>query len=56
LPREHRLSTKTPIIGAVSRKGNVVARVLEHVTKEAAEAFVRAGSGNLHRTISGISA
>src|SRR3984957_606606 len=41
LPREHRLSTKPPIIGAVSRKGNVVARVLSHVTKDAAEAFVR---------------
>jgi hypothetical protein len=31
---------KTPIIGAVSRKGNVVTRVLERVTKAAAEAFV----------------
>jgi transposase-like protein len=41
LPREHRLSTKTPVIGAVSRKGNVVARVLEHVTGEAAQSFVR---------------
>jgi hypothetical protein len=42
LPREHRLSTKTPIIGAVSRKGNVVALVLQHVTKEAAErSFVK---------------
>ncbi len=41
LPREHRLSTKTPVIGAVSRKGNVVARVLEFVTKEAALSFVR---------------
>src|SRR5579862_7012933 len=40
-PRAHRLSTKIPVIGAVSRKGNVVARVLQHVTKEAAEAFVR---------------
>lgn len=39
--RKHRPSTKTPIIGAVSRKGNVVARVLAHVTREAAEAFVR---------------
>jgi hypothetical protein len=27
---------KTPIIGAVSRKGNVVTRVLEKVTKAAA--------------------
>jgi hypothetical protein len=41
LPREHRLSTKTPIIGAVSRKGNVVARVLDHISKEAAQTFVR---------------
>ena len=41
LPREHRLSTKTPVIGAVSRKGNVVARVIENVTKEAALSFVR---------------
>jgi len=32
---------KTPIIGAVSRKGNVVTRVLQHITKQAAEAFVR---------------
>jgi transposase-like protein len=39
--RRHRPSTKTPVIGAVQRKGNVVARVLDHVTKEAAQAFVR---------------
>jgi hypothetical protein len=32
---------KTPIIGAVSRKGNVVARVLRLVNKDAACAFVR---------------
>lgn len=32
---------KTPIIGAVSRKGNVVARVLYKVNKTAAQAFVR---------------
>jgi hypothetical protein len=32
---------KTPIIGAISRKGNVIARVLDYVTKEDAEAFVR---------------
>jgi hypothetical protein len=32
---------KTPIIGAVSRKGNVVARVLAKVRKEDAQAFVR---------------
>jgi transposase-like protein len=41
LPRQHRPSTKTPVIGAVSRKGNVVARVIDRVTREAAEAFVR---------------
>jgi transposase-like protein len=32
---------KTPIIGAISRRGNVVTRVLERVTKVAAEAFIR---------------
>jgi hypothetical protein len=32
---------KTPVIGAISRKGNVVTRVLQRVTKEAAEAFIR---------------
>jgi transposase-like protein len=32
---------KTPIIGAVSRKGNVVARVLSKVTQNAASSFVR---------------
>ena len=32
---------KTPIIGAVSRKGNVVARVLNHVNKHSVEKFVR---------------
>jgi hypothetical protein len=37
---KHALSTKTPIIGAVSRKGNVIARVLSRVTKEAAQSFV----------------
>jgi transposase-like protein len=41
LPREHRLSTKTPIIGAVSRKGNIVVRVLDQISKEAAQTFVR---------------
>jgi transposase-like protein len=40
-PRQHRPSTKTPVIGAVSRKGNVVARVLDRITSEAAQAFVR---------------
>ncbi|MGA2891860.1 MAG: IS1595 family transposase [Xanthobacteraceae bacterium] len=39
--RKHRPSTKIPVIGAVSRKGNVVARVLDHVTREAAQGFVR---------------
>ena len=34
------VGTKTPIIGAVQRKGNVVTRVLSHVTREAAEAFI----------------
>jgi hypothetical protein len=38
---KHAPSTKTPIIGAVQRKGNVVTRVLSSVTKEAAESFVR---------------
>jgi IS1 family transposase len=32
---------KTPVIGAVARKGNVIARVLHRVTKETAECFVR---------------
>jgi transposase-like protein len=34
-------SGKTPIIGAVERKGNVVARVLSRMTKKDAQAFVR---------------
>ena len=34
-------SGKTPVIGAVSRKGNVIARALNRVTKDAAERFVR---------------
>jgi hypothetical protein len=38
---KHAPSTITPVIGAVQRKGNVVARVLGKVTKEAAESFVR---------------
>jgi hypothetical protein len=38
---KHAPSTKTPIIGAVQRKGNVITRVLSHVTKEAAASFVR---------------
>jgi hypothetical protein len=32
---------KTPVIGAVQRKGNVIARVLDHVTRDSAEWFVR---------------
>ncbi|MFZ1922289.1 MAG: IS1595 family transposase [Xanthobacteraceae bacterium] len=32
---------KTPVIGAVSRKGNVIARVLSHVNKQNAQTFVR---------------
>jgi IS1 family transposase/transposase-like protein len=32
---------KTPVIGAVQRKGNVVARVLENITAKSAEAFVQ---------------
>jgi hypothetical protein len=38
---KHAPSTKTPIIGAVSRKGNVVTRVLQFISKQDAEAFVR---------------
>jgi transposase-like protein len=38
---KHAPSTKTAIIGAVQRKGNVVTRVLERVTKVDAQAFVR---------------
>jgi len=34
-------SGKTPIVGAVSRKGKVVARVIDRVTKEALDKFVR---------------
>jgi transposase-like protein/IS1 family transposase len=34
-------SGKSPIIGAISRKGNVIARALSRVTKETAETFVR---------------
>jgi transposase-like protein len=38
---KHAPSTKTPVIGAVQRKGNVVARVLGAVSKYEAECFVR---------------
>src|SRR3954451_21933039 len=34
-------SDKTPVIGAVSRQGNVIARVLDKVTRSNAEAFIR---------------
>lgn len=39
-------SGKTPVIGAVSRKGNVIARVLDRVTGPGAEAFVREAVSN----------
>ena len=39
--RKRGKADKTPIIGAVERKGNVVARVLERVSRKAAEGFVR---------------
>lgn len=34
-------SGKIPVIGAAQRKGNVIARVLDHVTRDNAEWFVR---------------
>jgi transposase-like protein/IS1 family transposase len=39
--RKHRPSTKTAVIGAVQRKGNVVARVIGNVSSDACQAFVR---------------
>jgi hypothetical protein len=39
--RAHRRSTKTAVIGAVQRKGNVVARVLEWVGSDTCQTFVR---------------
>ena len=39
--RKHRPSTKTAVIGAVQRKGNVVARVIGHVSSAACQTFVR---------------
>jgi transposase-like protein len=39
-------SGKTPVIGAVSRKGNVIARVLTRVTKKAVHAFVNEAVSN----------
>ncbi len=38
---KHAPSTKTPIIGAVRRKGGVIARVLQSVNKTDCESFVR---------------
>jgi hypothetical protein len=38
--RGHRGDDKTPVIGAVQRKGNVIARVLEKVTAQAVIDFV----------------
>lgn len=38
---KHAPSTKTPIIGAAQRKGNVVARVLQFISKEDMQKFVR---------------
>jgi transposase-like protein len=40
-PREHRVSTKTVVIGAAQRKGNVVARVLDHISSASCQEFVR---------------
>ena len=37
----HMMEPKVPVIGAVRRKGNVIARVLQSVNKTDAEAFVR---------------
>jgi hypothetical protein len=39
--RKHRPSTKTAIIGAVSRKGNVVARLIGRISSGACQRFVR---------------
>ena len=41
MPGKHAPSTKTAVIGAVSRKGNVIARVLDSVTKDVCQSFVR---------------
>lgn len=38
---KHAPSTKTPIIGAVQRKGNVVTRVLQFISKSDMQKFVR---------------
>ena len=37
---------KTPVIGAVERQGNVIARVLDHVNKHNVEKFVREAVSN----------
>lgn len=34
-------SGKVPVIGAAQRRGNIIARMLNHVTRDSAEAFVR---------------
>jgi IS1 family transposase len=39
-------SGKTPIVGAVSRKGNVIARVIENLKSSTLEAFVREAVSN----------
>jgi ISXO2 transposase-like protein/transposase-like zinc ribbon protein len=39
--RKHRPSTKTAVIGAVQRKGNVVARVIGNISGDACQTFVR---------------
>jgi hypothetical protein len=38
---KHAPSTKTAVIGAVTRKGTVIARVLDSVTKDVCQSFVR---------------
>jgi hypothetical protein len=38
---KHASSTKVPVIGAVERQGNVVARVLRFISKQDCESFVR---------------
>lgn len=38
---KHAPSTKTPIVGAVERKGNVVTKVLKFISKEDLQKFVR---------------
>lgn len=43
---KHAPSTKVPVIGAIERKGNVIARVLQSVSKQDAEAFVREAVSN----------